>query len=225
MRLKQLKLEIENDALKLKEIVGRSKSMADLLKFYNFPENGKQRRYFWDILNQHNINTDHFNDIRILDKCGFCNKQIKIRPKIIENSKCKKAFCGKSCAAKHNNGNKKFGIRRSKLEMWLESKLKISYPMLEIHYNRKDTINSELDIYIPSLNLAFELNGIFHYEPIFGEEKLNSTKNNDNRKFQACLEKQIELCIIDVSSLTYFKDSKVIKYFDIISKIINTKYK
>jgi len=44
------------------------------------------------------------------------------------------------------------------------------YPDLVIHFNKKDAINSELDIYIPSLKLAFELNGIFHYEPIFGKE-------------------------------------------------------
>ena len=36
-----------------------------------------------------------------------------------------------------------------------------------------EAINSELDVYVPSLNLAFELNGIFHYEPIYGEKKLN----------------------------------------------------
>ena len=83
--------------------------------------------------------------------------------------------------------------------------MSIQYPNLEIHYNRKDAINSELDIYIPELELAFELNGIFHYEPIYGAEKLQQIQNNDDRKFQACLEKGISLCIIDTSSLKYFK--------------------
>ena len=98
-----------------------------------------------------------------------------------------------------------------------------SYPNLELHFNRKDTINAELDIYIPHLKLAFELNGIFHYEPIYGEKKLQSTQTNDKRKFQACLEQNIELCIIDVSKEKYFKEHISKKYLDIITTIVKSK--
>ncbi len=132
-------------------------------------------------------------------------------------------FCSRSCSATFNNKNKKTGTRRSKLEKWLEQKLNSLYPDLQIHYNRKDAINSELDIYIPSLKLAFELNGVFHYEPIYGKDKLRQIENNDNRKFQACLEKQIELCIIDVSKLSYFKESNAIPYLNIILEVLNKK--
>jgi hypothetical protein len=72
-------------------------------------------------------------------------------------------------------------------------------------------------------SLAFELNGIFHYEPIFGDEKLDKITNNDNRKFQACLEKKIELCIIDTSKFGYFKESGARKFLDIVVDIINKK--
>ena len=85
-------------------------------------------------------------------------------------------------------------------------------------------MNSELDIYIPSLKLAFELNGIFHYEPIYGEDKLNKVKNNDGRKYQACFENKIELCIIDVSGSKNFKPERDKKYLDIIISIIELKY-
>jgi hypothetical protein len=105
----------------------------------------------------------------------------------------------------------------------LEQQLPILYPDMEFHFNRKDTINSELDIYIPTLSLAFELNGIFHYEPIYGPDKLSQIQNNDHRKFQACLEKGIELCITDTSSLSYFKEQSAKKYLDIITNIINMK--
>jgi len=88
-------------------------------------------------------------------------------------------------------------------------------------FNDKTTINSELDIYFPDLKLAFELNGIFHYEPIFSQNKLDQIQNNDNRKFQACIEQGIELCIIDSSSLKYFKESNCKKYLDIIVNIIS----
>lgn len=97
------------------------------------------------------------------------------------------------------------------------------YPSLDIHYNRKDAIDAELDIYIPSINLAIELNGIFHYEPIYGEKKLLQIQNNDQRKFQACLEKKIELCWIDTSSFTYFKVNKAQNYLQIITQIIDSK--
>lgn len=159
----------------------------------------------------------------ITKKCTNCETQVTRILKEIKKSKSGNVFCSQSCAAKYNNAHKTIGTRRSKLEVWLESQLPIKYPNLEFHFNRKDTINSELDIHIPSLNLAFELNGIFHYEPIYGENKLNQIQNNDTRKFQACLEHKIELCIIDTSSFIHFKEQKALKYLDIICQIIDAK--
>ena len=148
--------------------------------------------------------------------CGKSSKKRKYQINTLHNN-----FCSQSCAATYNNTHKTHGYRRSKLEKWLEEQLNLSYPNLEIHYNRKDTINSELDFYIPSLKLAFELNGVFHYEPIYGPEQLSKIQNNDNRKFQACLERGIELCIIDSSKLKYFKESNCIPYLNMITNIIN----
>ena len=131
-------------------------------------------------------------------------------------------FCSQSCAASYNNTHKTTGTRVSKLEIYLQKNLSRIYKF-EFKFNSKEEINSELDIYIPSLKLAFELNGIFHYEPIFGQEKLAQIQNNDERKFQACLENNIELCTIDASSLKYFKEQKAKKYLDIIINIINSQ--
>lgn len=61
------------------------------------------------------------------------------------------------------------------------------------------------------------------YEPIYGENKLNQIQNNDNRKFQACLEKKIELCIIDTSCSVHFKPQRDVKYLNIIRSIIDQK--
>jgi hypothetical protein len=156
-------------------------------------------------------------------QCKNCSKEILVRNSELKKSKSGNSFCSRSCAATHNSRNKTFGTRRSKLEKWLEEQLLIKFPNIEFLFNRKDAINSELDIYIPSLKLAFELNGIFHYEPIYGKEKLASIQNNDGRKFQACLEKGIELCIIDTSSFGYFKPEGAKKYFNIIQEIIFAK--
>lgn len=186
----------------------------------------------------------YHNVINKQSTVSFCTKKCEIKYRFIKrgsiNSKCKQCskniivrkreqqlrtnhFCTKSCAATYNNTHKQTGTRRSKLEKWIEEQLLKMYPNLQFKFNKKDDINSELDIFIPSLNLAFELNGIFHYEPIFGKTILEKMENNDQRKIQACLEKNIELCIIDTSGQTYFKLQTSQKYLDIITNIINSK--
>ncbi len=139
---------------------------------------------------------------------------------------CKKHpnhFCGHSCRATYHNTHKTKGYRRSKLELWLENQLTNLYPNLTLQFNNKDIINSELDIYIVELKLAIELNGIFHYEPIYGQDQLSKIQNNDTRKFQACIEHGIELCIIDTSKQKKFNPKSSQQYLDIITNIINSK--
>ncbi len=153
--------------------------------------------------------------------CAWCNTIfIKEEAQIKQT---KNNFCSRSCSASHSNRNKTKGNRRSKLEIWLEFELSLLYPNLEMHYNRKDAINTELDIHIPSIDLAIELNGIFHYKPIYGEDKLSQIQNNDERKFQACLENGIELCIIDTSGFKHFKVDKAQKYLKIVAQVIDNK--
>lgn len=140
---------------------------------------------------------DMLRSEKIITNCSNCDTVVaKHKSQYI---RFKNHFCSHSCNATYTNTHKTKGNRRSKLEKWLEDQLTVLYPTLNILYSDKTNINSELDIYIPSLKLAFELNGIFHYEPIFGKEKLDQIRNNDGRKFQACIENGIELCIIDTS--------------------------
>lgn len=148
--------------------------------------------------------------------CKQCNKSFKAQGVTLN-----KIFCNRKCSNLYNIKHKTKGNRRSKLEIWLEQELTKIYPNLDIHYNKKDTIGSELDIYIPSLKLAFELNGIFHYEPIYGKDKLERTQVNDNNKFQKCQELGISLCVIDTSSQKYFKENNSQKFLGIILDILN----
>jgi hypothetical protein len=155
--------------------------------------------------------------------CKNCGKPAIKAASEIRKNKTSNTFCSRSCSATWNNQHKTHGTRISKLELWLAQELPKLYPNIEFHFNRTDAINGELDIFVPSLKLAFELNGIFHYEPIFGPEKLASTRSNDERKFQACIERSIELCILDVSRMLHFKEHLAQKFLSIIAEVINRK--
>lgn len=153
--------------------------------------------------------------------CAECSKPIRKRPS--QAKRTSRDFCGARCSALYNNAHRRHGTRVSKLEVWLHGQLPALYPNIEFHFNRKDAIQSELDIFMPALRLAVELNGIFHYEAIYGPEKLETIQNNDKRKFQACLERGIELCLIDVSQMKNFKVARAQRFLTIICDVIDSK--
>lgn len=157
----------------------------------------------------------------IVVDCKNCGKNFKKTTSAIK--KTKNNFCCQSCAAIYNNKNKNTGIKRSKLELWVETNLTKLYPTLKILYNNKSAINSELDIYIPSLKLAFELNGIVHYKPIYGNDKFSQIIKNDNEKIKQCIMTNISLHIIDTSSQKCVNESTSTKFLQIITNIINNK--
>ncbi len=156
--------------------------------------------------------------------CELCKKQfVRVyAPADYERQKHRKKFCSHLCACRFNRIDIR-GMGRSKLEKWVEAELQKLYPALEILYNDREAIKSELDIYIPALKLAFELNGPFHYEMIFGEQYLNKVQTNDRRKFQACIEKGIELCVIATNTMKYFSAKKAPVFLKIIADIISQK--
>lgn len=157
----------------------------------------------------------------IIYKCDNCGKEFFLQHRF--NKDNKHHFCSKSCAATYNNKHKKFGTRVSKLEKFLLIKLCEQYPNLCFLPNNKEVIGSELDLYIPDLNLAFEINGIFHYQPVYGKEKLKKIQENDKIKIEMCVNLGIDLHIIDVSSQKYFKEETSKKFLDEIILKINQK--
>lgn len=105
--------------------------------------------------------------------------------------------------AKRNPFNK-----RSKLERYLESRLRELYPNLRISFNNRKALGGpELDVYIPRLKLAFELNGEHHYSPIYGHEKLAQIKEQDNRKIGLCNELGIALVSLDTRKANPFSEA------------------
>lgn len=169
----------------------------------------------------HKCHNDFSVSVRKKMQCKNCNKEIKRTPSSLVG--IKNVFCSHKCAGTYNSQYKTSGYRRSKLEIWLEIQLLKLFTNLKILFNNREAVGLELDIYLPNLSLAFELNGIFHYEPIYGSENLLQIKDRDQRKFQACISKNIELCILDTSFIKYFKHDSAQKFLDIIVNIINEK--
>lgn len=161
------------------------------------------------------------NELKITSsevECKQCGKKFnKIKSQII---KFPNHFCSQSCAASFNNTHKDYGIRRSKLEIYLEEYIRKTFPQIELFCNNKESINSELDFYFPSLKFAIELNGIVHYEPIYGVDKFEKIQNNDKRKAIACYEKGIELAIIDTSNCKYLSNTTKEKYSKIVCDLL-----
>jgi hypothetical protein len=164
-------------------------------------------------------------------KCGIKKHEVScdLNPIKKRNCKCcgeivagyRKMFCDRSCAATFNNTHKTHGTRRSKIEFFFEKELVKLYPGLEFVFNKKTAINSELDIYIPSLRVAFEINGIYHYRGIHGTELLKKIQNNDLLKQKTCRERKINLYTVDVSSMSTFNEKAAVLFLDKIKKIID----
>lgn len=74
----------------------------------------------------------------------------------------------------------------------------------------------ELDGYCEELNIAFEYQGIMHYELMYwdkgDETRLNHQKEKDKFKIKKCLEKNILLLVISYKDIKY-KDDNHVKQF------------
>lgn len=162
-------------------------------------------------------------NLKITYNCHNCGKECIKKISQVKLSKSGFNFCSRHCTSSYHIKHKTYGTNRSKLESWIEKQLTDIYPEIAIKYNDTKTIGLELDIFIPSLNIAFELNGVFHYEPIFGPDKLQKTQIRDSNKHKLCFDNKIDLCVIDTSSQKYFKEYTSKKYLEIITNIIKER--
>jgi len=97
--------------------------------------------------------------------------------------------------------------------------IKKRFPNLKLIPNDKIMLDGlEVDIGIPSLNLGIEWNGIVHFKPIYGQDKLTKIQQNDAKKQIIAQNKKINLIVIpDLVS----NDAKVKEAFMSIAKIID----
>jgi len=126
--------------------------------------------------------------------CEWCSRSFN--KKLSQIKKTKHHFCSQSCFGFWHNAHKKHGTRRSKMEMFLEQRIREEFPSIFCLYNDRETLLTELDFYFPNLRLAIELNGIIHYEPIYGQKTFDRIVNKDKQKIICCYQRGIELITI-----------------------------
>src|SRR5690606_22936392 len=80
-------------------------------------------------------------------------------------------------------------------DIWVGVDNHSRYKHPDLRYSKSNR-KMELDIWLPSLLLAFEYQGPGHYRPIYGEKSLKETQRRDREKRRAC--KKVGIKLIEV---------------------------
>ena len=160
-----------------------------------------------------------YESLSISKPCGFCGKLVTRPNAEFLSSKSGFLFCNKSCSCSYHNKYRR-KTRRSKHEKMLFNLIKHHFPNLKIIPNDKTMLDGlEVDIAIPELNIGIEWNGIVHFRPIYGQDKLNQIQYNDQKKLEIAKQKRINLIVIpDLIS----KESYVYDAFNQIKKHLSS---
>lgn len=152
--------------------------------------------------------------------CGWCNIDLVRTLAEFNRSKSGLCFCNHSCSASYNNTQRRRS-RRSKCEKMFFELLKERYPNLDIIANDKKLLGGfEADVSIPSLKLAIEWNGVIHYKPIFGDDKLSRIRAIDLNKQLFASNNGIRLIVIsDLVSTTSFVNEAFMNTVKIIDEL------
>lgn len=156
-----------------------------------FSERGDARRLFCSLECQANGKR---KIVKV--ECANCGVEVIRAPHDRKKTKSGRYFCGFACAATFNMKLRCKG-KRSKAEILLYEFLSKEFPALRIVPNDKSLLGGyEADIAIPELKLAIEWNGILHFRPIYGHERLNEIQERDALKRKIAIERNVQLLVI-----------------------------
>lgn len=128
------------------------------------------------------VSGKYVDDIKIKKKCPYCNKTFETSY-YHPQKYCK----SQECIYKHVLATRVL-TRRSKSEIRLERLLSKVFDGV-VGNDRKVLGGLQLDIVLRKHRIVVEWDGVFHWKPIFGEEKLKSNQEHDQRKTKALLSK------------------------------------
>lgn len=148
-------------------------------------------------------------DAHVEVACEQCDRVVVKQISWLKNNRHN--FCSRSCSAKFQNAHKTLGrLRKSKAETYLAGVIRADFKGLLVDENVRGVLPSglELDLYVPALRLAIELNGPLHYFPIFGEAKLKSIQDKDIKKEVEAQSVGCNLITVDISRIKYWRETQ-----------------
>jgi endogenous inhibitor of DNA gyrase (YacG/DUF329 family) len=127
--------------------------------------------------------------------CPQCNKHLRLVP--VEARKRK--YCSGTCRNVATNPAKNGSV--SKAEILLCEFLEVAGYIID--RNRRDILNGlEIDIWIPVLQTGIEYNGVYHLQPIHGEEALQRVQARDSLKKKLAEDLGIRLIVLEDTKST-----------------------
>jgi len=99
---------------------------------------------------------------------------------------------------KANEAVRESSKRGSKLEKYLMKQLLADGYRVDFH--KEQTLSNtklQIDLFLPQLNVAIEVDGPSHFRPVWGEDNLNKNKKYDNKKNGLILGKGLYLIRIE----------------------------
>lgn len=146
-----------------------------------------------------------FNRKRSLVVCLTCGQQFEKNDCYIERTE--KSFCSNECYQQYPDKINRLDCRRSRAEDYLYKLITNDFPQLSVSKNDTNILgnNMEIDLAIPTLKIAIEVNGPVHYKELFGKEVLKKTQERDRKKADILNKIGYQLIILDISEYHNFK--------------------
>lgn len=153
--------------------------------------------------------------------CSHCGNTIFRTPADYKDTKSGRFFCNRACAASFNMKLRKKS-RRSKCEVLLFKLLRKQFPFLRMIPNDKTMLDGyEVDIAIPEIKLGIEWNGIVHFKPIYGQERLNKIQKRDADKQRKAVELGVQLMVMpDLNSRSRYVEKAAVEITKIIKQLV-----